>query len=138
MKREEFMESARERANDMGRGFANKIMNLVEQAWAEGKASAELESLTKLAAEAFTRAAEQNNNRKKEPVKKSKAELLEVERDGLLDFWLDDICFCTEEDCPFTNCLRNAVNIRVKSAPHSFGDFKGTELCKFRDEVKTE
>ena len=45
MEREKFMQEARETAHKILAGKENGIMNLVQQAWAEGKRSAEVETL---------------------------------------------------------------------------------------------
>ena len=45
MEREKFMQEARETARRILEGKENGIMNLVQQAWAEGKRNAEVETL---------------------------------------------------------------------------------------------
>jgi len=46
MTREEFMAHAREEIDRAFAGQRNRMMNLVEQAWAEGKHNAEVDALT--------------------------------------------------------------------------------------------
>ena len=46
MTREEFMRHAAGEIDMVFRGQRNRMMNLVEQAWAEGKRNAETESIT--------------------------------------------------------------------------------------------
>lgn len=53
MTRDEFMYHAREEIGETLRPGANRIMNLVEQAWAEGKRHAEVELLTEVLKEAL-------------------------------------------------------------------------------------
>ena len=53
MNREEFMQEARETAHRILEGKENGIMNLVQQAWAEGKRNAEVEAITEFAKQAF-------------------------------------------------------------------------------------
>lgn len=45
MEREKFMQDAREISHKILEGKENSIMNLVQQAWAEGKRNAEVETL---------------------------------------------------------------------------------------------
>jgi len=54
MTREEFMKDARLSVHKMLEGKENGIMNLVHQAWAEGKRNAEVETLKQTVVEAFT------------------------------------------------------------------------------------
>lgn len=53
MNREEFMQEARETARRILEGKENGIMNLVQQAWAEGKWNAEVDTFTELVKQAF-------------------------------------------------------------------------------------
>lgn len=55
MTREEFMKDARLSAHKILESKENGIMNLVQQAWAEGKRNAEVETLKQAVAEAFTK-----------------------------------------------------------------------------------
>ena len=55
MNREEFMQEARETARRIIEGKKNGIMNLVQQAWAEGKRNAETETITALMKQAFNK-----------------------------------------------------------------------------------
>ena len=48
MTREEFMQHAEQEIDLAFRGQKNRMMNLVEQAWAEGKRNAELESVEQI------------------------------------------------------------------------------------------
>lgn len=53
MTREEFMKHAEEEIDQAFRGQRNRMMNLVEQAWAEGKRNAELNGVIDVVREAF-------------------------------------------------------------------------------------
>jgi len=53
MTREEFMREARETAKKILAGKENGIMNLVQQAWAEGKRNAEVEAITEIVRQAY-------------------------------------------------------------------------------------
>ena len=48
MTRDEFMKHAQEEVDAAFRGQRNRMMNLVEQAWAEGKKNAETERVTEI------------------------------------------------------------------------------------------
>ena len=48
MKREEFMKYAEREIDNAFRGQRNRMMNLVEQAWAEGKRNAEIDGVTSI------------------------------------------------------------------------------------------
>lgn len=48
MKREEFMKYAEREIDNAFRGQRNRMMNLVEQAWAEGKKNAEIDGVTSI------------------------------------------------------------------------------------------
>lgn len=48
MTRDEFMKHAEQEIDAAFRGQKNRMMNLVEQAWAEGKRNAELESVEQI------------------------------------------------------------------------------------------
>ena len=54
MTRDDFMAKARGTARQILEGKENGIMNLVQQAWAEGKRNAEVETLKQAVVEAFT------------------------------------------------------------------------------------
>jgi hypothetical protein len=53
VEREKFMQEARITAHRILEGKENGIMNLVQQAWAEGKRNAEVETLKQAVVEAF-------------------------------------------------------------------------------------
>lgn len=55
MTREKFMKDARLSAHKILESKENGIMNLVQQAWAEGKRNAEVETLKQAVVEAFTK-----------------------------------------------------------------------------------
>lgn len=55
MEREKFMQEARLTAHRILEGKENGIMNLVQQAWAEGKRNAEVETLREAIEEALDR-----------------------------------------------------------------------------------
>ena len=55
MTRDEFMQEARKTAGRILKSKENGIMNLVQQAWAEGKCNAEIETLSGLINEALTK-----------------------------------------------------------------------------------
>ena len=48
MKRDEFMAQAEREINDIFCGQKNRIMNIVQQAWAEGKRNAEIDGITSI------------------------------------------------------------------------------------------
>lgn len=48
MKRDEFMKYAEREIDNVFRGQRNRMMNLVEQAWAEGKKNAEIDGVTSI------------------------------------------------------------------------------------------
>ena len=48
MKRDEFMKYAEREIDNAFRGQRNRMMNLVEQAWAEGKKNAEIDGVTSI------------------------------------------------------------------------------------------
>ena len=48
MKREDFMKYAEREIENAFRGQRNRMMNLVEQAWAEGKKNAEIDGVTSI------------------------------------------------------------------------------------------
>ena len=48
MKRDEFMKYAEREIDNAFRGQKNRMMNLVEQAWAEGKRNAEIDGVTSI------------------------------------------------------------------------------------------
>lgn len=55
MTRDEFMQEARKTAGRILESKENGIMNLIQQAWAEGKRNAEIETLSRLINEALTK-----------------------------------------------------------------------------------
>ena len=48
---------------------------------------------------------------------------------NLLDWMLDDITWCLQNDCPMINCMRNPKNMRDPAGPHSYAAFYETEEC---------
>ena len=48
MKRDEFMDKARQELDLIMTSRKNAIMNIIEQAWAEGKRNAEVDEITKI------------------------------------------------------------------------------------------
>ena len=60
MTREEFMEKAKTDIDSAFRGQRNRMMNLVEQAWAEGKRNAEVDALTEVVRQALEKAQPRN------------------------------------------------------------------------------
>ena len=63
MKREEFMIYAERQIDDAFRGQRNRMMNLVEQAWAEGKRNAEIDGVTSIVKGVLERLSEDEDNR---------------------------------------------------------------------------
>lgn len=55
MTREEFMRYAMQEIDDCVRGNRNRLLGLVERAWAEGKRNAEIENVADIAKEVFAR-----------------------------------------------------------------------------------
>lgn len=53
MTREEFMKHAEAEIEQTFRSYKNRMMNLVEQAWAEGKRNAEINGVIDVVREAF-------------------------------------------------------------------------------------
>lgn len=64
MTREEMMERARVEINQAVAFKQNRLMNLVEQAWDEGKRHAEVEALTDIVKEALTNGQNRTSNAK--------------------------------------------------------------------------
>jgi len=60
MTRDEFMSKAKEEIDKAFSGQRNRMMNLVEQAWAEGKRNAELDEITKIVQGAFEKVQRSN------------------------------------------------------------------------------
>ena len=60
MKREEFMKYAEREIDNAFRGQRNRMMNLVEQAWAEGKRNAEIDGVTNIVKGVFDKLSEEN------------------------------------------------------------------------------
>jgi hypothetical protein len=56
MTHEQLMEWAKDEISDVLRGQSNRLMNVVERAYAEGKKNAEIEKVTEIASEALKRA----------------------------------------------------------------------------------
>ena len=56
MKRDEFMEKVKQEIDLIMTSRKNAIMNLIEQAWAEGKRNAELDEITDIVKKALDRA----------------------------------------------------------------------------------
>lgn len=56
MKRDEFMEKAKQELDLIMTSRKNAIMNIIEQAWAEGKRNAELDEITDIVKKALDRA----------------------------------------------------------------------------------
>ena len=55
MTRDEFMARAKQEIDNAFSGQRNRMMNLVEQAWAEGKRNAETDALVEVVKEALDR-----------------------------------------------------------------------------------
>ena len=55
MKREDFMKYAELEIDNAFRGQKNRMMNLVEQAWAEGKRNAEIDGVTRIVRDALNK-----------------------------------------------------------------------------------
>lgn len=53
MTRDEFMKHAESEIDQVFRSHKNRMMNLVEQAWAEGKRNAEIDGVIDVVREAF-------------------------------------------------------------------------------------
>lgn len=60
MKREEFMKYAEREIDNAFRGQKNRMMNLVEQAWAEGKRNAEIDGVTSIVKGVLEKLSEEN------------------------------------------------------------------------------
>lgn len=44
--------------------------------------------------------------------------------------WIhDDITWCSDNDCPIVNCMRNPKNMVNHSGLHSFANFKESDEC---------
>ena len=61
MKREEFMKYAEREIDNAFRGQRNRMMNLVEQAWAEGKRNAEIDGVASIVTGVFAKMNENAN-----------------------------------------------------------------------------
>lgn len=46
-----------------------------------------------------------------------------------ISFFLDDITWCAEENCPVISCRRNQVNMINRVGIHSYAMFRGTAEC---------
>ena len=55
MTREDFMRHAENEIEQAFRGQKNRMMNLVEQAWAEGKRNAEIDGVTRIVRDALNK-----------------------------------------------------------------------------------
>lgn len=62
MKREEFMKYAEREIDNAFRGQKNRMMNLVEQAWAEGKRNAEIDGVANIVTGVLERMNENGSN----------------------------------------------------------------------------
>ena len=62
MKREEFMKYAEQEIDNAFRGQKNRMMNLVEQAWAEGKRNAEIDGVANIVTGVLERMNEKGSN----------------------------------------------------------------------------
>ena len=60
MTREEFMKRAEAEIDQAFRGQRNRMMNLVEQAWTEGKRNAEIDGVTSIVKDALDKLSEEN------------------------------------------------------------------------------
>lgn len=47
----------------------------------------------------------------------------------MLEWIHDDITWCSDNDCPIINCMRNPKNMNNHAGLHSFANFKETEEC---------
>ena len=61
MKREEFMKYAEREIDNAFRGQKNRMMNLVEQAWAEGKRNAEIDGVASIVKGVMEKLSEEKN-----------------------------------------------------------------------------
>lgn len=100
MEREKFMQEARLTAHKILEGKENGIMNLVQQAWAEGKRNAEVETLRAAIDEALD---------KREP----KAEPVEDEVYPTWGEWLESEAICFSR-------LKNYSRVAGVSIPQVF------------------
>lgn len=48
---------------------------------------------------------------------------------SVLSFFLDDITWCMESECPVKTCRRNVANMIDRTGIHSYSNFKGTGEC---------
>ena len=62
MKREDFMKYAEREIENAFRGQRNRMMNLVEQAWAEGKRNAEIDGVADIVTGVLARMNENGSN----------------------------------------------------------------------------
>ena len=62
MKREEFMKYAEREIDNAFRGQKNRMMNLVEQAWAEGKRNAEIDGVANIVTGVLERMSENGSD----------------------------------------------------------------------------
>lgn len=65
MKREEFMKCVEREIDNAFRGQKNRMMNLVEQAWAEGKRHAEIDGVASIVKGAIERLSEEEQEEEK-------------------------------------------------------------------------
>ena len=95
MKREEFIKYADQEINNIFNGPKNRIMSLVERAWAEGKRNAEIDSVTSIMKDVL-----KELNAEKDD-KSSNLYHLYCEKCGY-DWWCENPF---PDECP--NCKRN-------------------------------
>lgn len=96
MTRDEFMREARETAGRILESKENGIMNLVQQAWAEGKRNAEIETLSGLINEAL---AKDNNVPRK------------------LAYWVEETEYQPRWHCSHCGREQGIASVRMKYCP---------------------
>ena len=95
MKREEFMKYAEREIDNAFRGQRNRMMNLVEQAWAEGKRNAEIDGVTSIVKGVLDKLSEEN---KEETVTHYHCNCTHCGKDWWTDDAFPSVCpFCHEK-----------------------------------------
>lgn len=105
MTREEFMQEARDTAHRILEGKENGIMNLVQQAWAEGKRNAEVETITELVKQAFYQAKQKDMVTVKDSDKWISVKDRLPDKEGQYLCWFGKNVFCIGASiCSFVPC----------------------------------
>jgi hypothetical protein len=120
MEREKFMQEARLTAHRILEGKENGIMNLVQQAWAEGKRSAEVETLRAAIEEALN----ERDHKQEQTCAVYPTWIEWLKREGVIPY-LDGLVITTVEDDCFCNAHININEIAMKPIPADIAEKRG-------------